>query len=900
MLLRTRISLFATLAFIVICAGFVFVSLQRELIITERFSGEIVSDRAAVWDRIVSNIVQHMKVNARVVQTNEDLIRSVREGDNSGAQQHAGAVFRNLADDGVIDRLDIVLPDGQLIYSSAEELFPSPAIAGNQITAAIAGDRIIGGISNDRERNIVVAVGVPFQDEVGVAGLAIYATDIEVAISELETVTRSTVVLVNRRGRLLAGTSVNLWHELDSAVDLLTADSLQTLPISDHVYSAIVVPQESRLGSLKANLVSIRDVTDVAMQQRRLRNLMVWGTVFALAVVLVLLNVYMSWAFAPLSAGIGMLNSLSRGKLDVRMETGVSRDEVGRIANALNLFRAKLVAMDRLRQSRERQRSRQERFIRREMTGLADTLDDEERSAVLGELEQLEATVQAIAEDTENSFSRAARSLDQLETEDARDGDRNNGGTEQLLREAEPDGLAMMAIAFRKMSDRVQDQNQRLRDSLATRNKLIAIQNELDIAARVQLSLMPDPLPENSVFRISGTMKPAKEVGGDFFDYFRVDQHRIGIVIADVSGKGVPAALFMVMVRTVLRSTIRGHDSPGDVLNRVNDYLEKNNSEQMFVTVFFGVLDERNGRLTFANGGHNAPLLVREGSAEPLPLTGGVVLGMIDCLEYDEFHVDLSPGDRVIFVTDGIAEAFNKDEEAFGDDRLIEVAAESPHKDPDADINEIIARVDEFVGDAPQFDDITCVVLRYDRPLADLTTVEVVSPDEGLRHVPIELEAGLLVASMTSKLMITIDSRLKEIGRVAEIVESHASDRNWPPGWDMKVNVVLDELITNVISYAYEDFVDGDAGETEAGRREIRIELTEAGNELEIVIEDQGKSFDPFSEAPQPDIDASVEDRRIGGLGLYFVKEMMDECSWERRGGINHVRLVKRGLIGFN
>ena len=890
MLLRTRISLIVTLAFVTICVGFVVAAIQREEVITERFAGEIVSDRSVVWDRVIDKIVQRMEVNAGVISENEALVSSVRMSDGEAIRRLADDVHENLSRAGIAGRLDLVATDGSLVYSSSSALFPTASVSEENIARSLADGEIISGLSNDQQRNIVVAVVVPLHDGQGIAGLGVLATGIHEAISEMENVTRSTVLLVNRRGRLLAGEAVDLWRFIQSHVDLLQSNSLQTLAVDDKVYSAILVPEESDLGTLRANLVSVRDVTDVAAQQRRLRDLMIWGTAVALAVVLILLNMYMSWVFAPLAAGINMLNALSRGNLGVRLENGGDRDEVGRIANALNIFRSRMVAMDRLRQSRERQRARQERFIRREMTSLADTLDDEERIAVLEELHNVEAMVQERAETAGNSFSQAAKSLDRFDEESEQDLEE---GTEKLLRDAELDGLAMMAIAFQKMSDRVQDQNQRLRDALATKNQLIAIQKELDIAAKVQLSLMPDPLPASSVFSISGTMKPAKEVGGDFFDYFRIDENKVGIVIADVSGKGVPAALFMVMARTVLRATIRrNQDSPGEVLRRVNDFLERNNAEQMFVTVFFGVLYESTGRFIFANGGHNPPILVRNGGAVPLELTGGVILGMIDSLDYDESHIDLSPGDRLVFVTDGLSEAFNKESEAYGDERLIAAAAEAaahPTQGPDENIAEIVRSVEKFVGDAPQFDDITCVVLHYKRRGAEETggTIEVLQEE-----VPGRPEPDSVLTDSGSVLSFTIKNRLEELARLADIIDARSEERNWPDGWAINLNVCLDELITNVISYGYRDHPDGRDAESD----EIRIVVIEADDDLIVEMEDHGSSYNPFVEAPEPDVDASVKDRKIGGLGVYLVKQLTDEASWERRGDINHIRLVKHGL----
>ncbi len=710
MLLRTRISLFATLAFIVICACLALAALQREKIITTQYSEEIIVDRTTVWERIIDKLMQRMSANFDMISEYSDLPAALARSDNAAIQQNAGALVGRLRAEGIADRLDIVSVDGTLSYSSFSGVFQSSVVAQEHALEAIDKAEHIFGVGNDQQRNIAIVAAVPLTFEGKVVGLGVFATDIREALAELEQVTRSTVVVVNRRGRMLAGTAQDLWQELDNRTDLLDFNSLQIIELSNRVFSVIVLPQVAELGSLVANLVSARDVTEAARQQQRLANLMIGGTAAALGLVAILLIIYMNWAFTPLTAGINMLNSLSRGNMEVRAEVANSRDEIGRIAIALNSFRSKLVAIDRFRQSRERQRVRQERFIRKEMTELADTLDEEEREAVLDELRQIEDLVVSMAAASDNTFAQAVKDIDDLEREEGWNSETQTLNDTSLER----DGLAMMALAFQKMSDRVQKQNQRLREALATKNTLISIQKELDIAARVQLSLLPPPLPANPVFELRGMMKPAKEVGGDFYDFFRLDDRHLGIAIADVSGKGVPAALFMVMARTVLRASVRILESPGQVLERVNDFLVRNNSEELFVTFFYGILDEWTGNFTFANGGHNPPLLVNNGKATPLELTRGVALGMFGGLEYGEASVELTEGSRIAFVTDGVTEAFNGFNEEYGDERFIATAAALPEQEAEADVRDIVRGVEEFAGDAPQFDDITCVVLRFD------------------------------------------------------------------------------------------------------------------------------------------------------------------------------------------
>ena len=701
MLLRTRISLLVILAFAVICIGLAGASLMREDLIKAQYSGATITDRSTLWSKINASLVQRMEDKAWIGAEDEAFRGAVYTGDQEAVQRLGAAIIKRLRDQGVADRLDVLYADGSLAYSSQSALFQSPVIATDVARDAIQQGSRIRGIGNDQQRNVAVVLGMPLgapPGAVGIAGMAVYATSIDEAILEMEQATKSSVLIVNRRGRLLAGSAGALWESLGNLIDLSAVDTLQTVEADDRVYSAVVLPHTAGLGSLVARLISIKNVTELARRQAQVSQFTVGAVIAFLILVLIGLGYYMSRSFAPLTDGVGVLNALSRGDLQARVEGAGGRDEVGRIAGAVNVFRANLVAFDRFRRSRERQRRRQERFIRREMTQLADTLDEEERVAVLAELDQLEHVVRDAPASEGRGISIA---------------DATDSASTALTRES--DSLAMTALAFQKMSDRVQDQNQSLREALAAKNAFIALQKELDIAGRVQLSLLPDTMPLSETAEMTGIMRPAKEVGGDFYDYFHLDQHHIAVAVADVSGKGVPAGLFMVMTRTLMRATaVRHVDAPGLVLASINDFLEQNNSEQLFVTVFYGVLDERTGRFIYANGGHNPPILVDSGGANPLPTTGGVALGMFDGLDYADASVDMEPGARLVLFSDGVTEAFNDNEEAFGDDRLLDATRALPgEQGPNQDVTDIVTAVDEFAGDAPQFDDITCVVLVY-------------------------------------------------------------------------------------------------------------------------------------------------------------------------------------------
>ena len=248
------------------------------------------------------------------------------------------------------------------------------------------------------------------------------------------------------------------------------------------------------------------------------------------------------------------------------------------------------------------------------------------------------------------------------------------------------------------------------REALSSRDKLVALQNELDVASKIQQSILPTEFPKHEDYEISANMEPARNVGGDFFDVLRLDRGRVGLAVADVSDKGVPAALFMMSSRTLLKGAAIGTNNPGAVLREVNELLDAENEAAMFVTVVYAVYDPETGKLTYANGGHNTPLVVHpDGSSDELPFTGGIALGVAPNLEYEHDSVTLAPGDTLFLYTDGVTEAMNGESEEFGMERLRQTFATVRPKSAEEANAAVFEAVGDFVGDTPQSDDITCM-----------------------------------------------------------------------------------------------------------------------------------------------------------------------------------------------
>ncbi|MDE2874236.1 MAG: SpoIIE family protein phosphatase [Gemmatimonadota bacterium] len=253
-----------------------------------------------------------------------------------------------------------------------------------------------------------------------------------------------------------------------------------------------------------------------------------------------------------------------------------------------------------------------------------------------------------------------------------------------------------------------------MREALRSRDELVALRQELGVAARMQESILPTSFPEDSRYEIHAWMTPAKEVGGDFYDFFKLEDGRIGIVMADVSGKGVPAALFMMVSRTLMKGTAIGENDPAKCLEEVNQLLVESNEQSMFVTVFYGSFDPATGILEYANAGHNLPYVVKaNGDVHPIECDSGLVLAVMPGFEFPGGSIRMDPGDVVFFYTDGITEAMDEEGVEFGDDELAAVLEEVAGSSAATFNRKAVEAVQEHAGEAAQSDDITCLTLKY-------------------------------------------------------------------------------------------------------------------------------------------------------------------------------------------
>ncbi len=277
------------------------------------------------------------------------------------------------------------------------------------------------------------------------------------------------------------------------------------------------------------------------------------------------------------------------------------------------------------------------------------------------------------------------------------------------------DEIEVLANAFNGMTQNLQQYIHDLTSVTAEKERIGA---ELNVATQIQASMLPcifPAFPEHEEFDIYATMQPAKEVGGDFYDFFLVDEGHLGVVMADVSGKGVPAALFMVIAKTLIKNHTQNGESPSQVLTSVNAQLCENNDAAMFVTAWMGILDINSGHMVYGNAGHNPPLIKKNNDAGFVYLKSepGFVLAGLDSIQYGQFELDLEQGDILYLYTDGVTEATNLSEELFGEDRLQSVLNENVKVDMITLLPAVKQAMDQFVGEADQFDDITMLGLKF-------------------------------------------------------------------------------------------------------------------------------------------------------------------------------------------
>ena len=401
------------------------------------------------------------------------------------------------------------------------------------------------------------------------------------------------------------------------------------------------------------------------------------------------------------------------------------------------------------------------------------------------------------------------------------------------------DEIGALSENFRLLQERIIGYVGEISEKTATEERMRA---ELGIASKIQLESLPEkPLMCKNV-RIESFIRPAKEVGGDLFDYFMIDENRLFFVIADVSGKGVPAALFMMRGKEIIRSCASRGMNVVEIAQTVNNELCKNNKEGLFITAFIAIYDVNTKILTYVRAGHEQPFILRGGKAEKISEESNFILGGFPNFTYVSDTVQLCGGDRMLLYTDGLNEGINASNEEFGYER-IEKALEDSNGEV---LTSLYGKLCEFCGEKEQFDDVTMLLIEVAKE--DVITLSPPTYDD----IP--------------KITDRINSQLCGDGeKIAEL------------------DVIIDELINNYVSYAFDGVAEP----------RLEISLKVLGGEVKMTFTDNGAPFDPIK-SPDADVDVDVSQRKIGGLGIMIVKNISDGIEYSDAGGLNRLTVHKK------
>jgi len=381
---------------------------------------------------------------------------------------------------------------------------------------------------------------------------------------------------------------------------------------------------------------------------------------------------------------------------------------------------------------------------------------------------------------------------------------------------------------------------------------------ELNVGADIQMSMLPlefPAFPERQEFDIYALLQPAREVGGDFYDFFFISDSELCLIVGDVSGKGVPAALFMAVTKTMLKARAIDDPSPASVMTRVNNELSADNPASMFVTLFMAIVDVYSGKMRFTNAGHNPPYILRKsGGFDCLDQRHGPIIGAVEGVAYKESESQLGNEDRLFVFTDGVTEAMDTSGQLYSEDRLEKFLDQVSASSSEQLTLDSVAAVEDFATGAEQADDIT------------ILTFTLQQSAETLQDQTFE---------------ITIKADMSEIDRVNAAFSEYAETVGLSAAVIQKVSISLDDLLNNVVAYGFDD----------PEGHEIEITAMHTNSRLVITVTDDGVPFNPFDQVG-PDTTLSIEERDIGGLGVLLVVELMDKCTYKRLRDRNVVTLT--------
>jgi len=420
-------------------------------------------------------------------------------------------------------------------------------------------------------------------------------------------------------------------------------------------------------------------------------------------------------------------------------------------------------------------------------------------------------------------------------------------GTRDAIVEVMTVLLAVVLGAFALLLIRISGDSNRIKAFY--RKEELARAREMEIAKTIQSSALPADLPESRYAALAASMTPARDVGGDFYDFFMLDAGHGVFLVADVSGKGISAALYMMTAKTLIKDILLSEHDLSAALMRVNDDLSRNNPANMFLTAWVGVIDFGTGRVEFVNAGHNPPIVRRaDGTAVWMSEKSGPLLAFVEGAKYRSSSFDLAPGDTLFLYTDGVTEAMDAKGDLFGETRLMEAFSVAPSGEPPTLCRLVRTLVTAFAAGTPPTDDLTVLAVKYlSRPRRFVRTFTTT-------------QAGIAAAS---KFLDKIDAKENNAGLNSTIPTLH---------------VILDEVASNIVRHS------------DASGFAVEMEVSHDGVTIDFI--DDGAPYNPLLHV-DPDTSLGADKRPVGGLGILMVKKMATSVAYRRDHSRNILRVSK-------
>lgn len=682
MLLRTRIVLIfglATLALLlaVTVPLWIVQGLSEKALFASRQEAQ-----EGAWKAGLADAATPYEILSYQLTTDPAVLEAVQKGD-------APATIRLLASAqqrGRVTRMDILTAEGRLFASSAGMAADAPMIDTTNLRNRLQQEPWLDGVEAAPDGKVLVVVTSAFPGGFFVS----VSAPAEPVLQALARRGDRSLFLIDRTGAMLLSTDPAGWAPLAEA-RAASGNQATEMTRDGHTFSVNSTPLLNTAGIEIATLVFVQDATAAA--QRRSLVLLSTGSAALLVFAALLMALYgfTKGALDPLSEITRVIRAMAAGDAMVSADIPDRRDEVGAIAGAVEVFRRDIVTLARNRVTETLRQAQQQALIRREMEKLAGMLEETEREELLADLRGIEATS-------------------------------SEGGT--ALAEGFKGMAARVVAQHKKLADLLAERTRDLeivRQALAERAQLSRLRQELEVARHLQLSSLPQvfpPFPDRRDFEVYAAMEPAKEVGGDFYDFALLGGDRLALMIGDASGKGVSAAMFIAMGRSILRSAIVRGASPGQALALANSTLAVENHTMMFATVFVGVLDLRTGWLTYSSAGHNPPYLVTpKGVVTALGGDTGIALGILEDAEFEDAEMLVPEGDSLVMFTDGVTEANALDDSMFGEERLEAELSIAALEGPEGAVAAIQEAVRRFAEGTEQADDITVLSARFNGPV---------------------------------------------------------------------------------------------------------------------------------------------------------------------------------------